>query len=128
MNTLLITSQNSLGLHLRDMLKNNNLKTMFMDSSDGDYNFTSFDKINIPDLFDDAIFVLDYQDWLFNFNQQQMWNEFIEKEMFDKIFSRLFYTIKNIKFKNFILLSSQQATNLNSVSGFWYNKAEEITE
>jgi hypothetical protein len=72
MSVLLIANQNSLGNHLIDILKKDNLKTMIMDSNDGDYAFDDYQQIKmIPETFTDVIFILDYQNKGFDFNQQR---------------------------------------------------------
>lgn len=71
MSALLITNQNSLGNHLIDILKKDSLKTMRMDSNDGDYVFYDYQQMKmIPETFTDVIFILDYQNRGFDFNQQ----------------------------------------------------------
>lgn len=126
MDILLVTKQNSLGQHLKDVLKTFNTKTMFLDSPKGDYVFNSYENLSIPETFDELIFILDYQQWNFDYSQQVVWNDFITDQMFYKIFTHLFYIMTQIQFKNFILISTQEATDPNSVYGFWYQKAEEI--
>jgi hypothetical protein len=126
MDILLVTKQNSLGLHLQDALKKFNAKTMLLDSKEGDYVFSSYENLSIQETFDELIFILDYQEWAFDYNQQVVWNNFFTDKMFYKIFSHLFNVMTQIKFKNFILVSTQHATDPNSVYGFWYRKAEEI--
>lgn len=61
MDILLVTKQNSLGQHLKDVLKTFNTKTMFLDSPKGDYVFNSYENLSIPETFDELIFILDYQ-------------------------------------------------------------------